>query len=300
MKKVLRGVLESVTFSWFRLAVFFVESARERRRLRLIAADLGFPVLTSEKVSSLRARKPEATTAFILGTGASVNQLSEDKLQKIRAEFSVGVNQWIFHDLIPDVYSYEVDPDTRLLDALNREEIREKLPPVLFLAPTKIGDFANADHVPRFLRERTYFYRRVNLWTREVRNIARDLKNIWFLTSRFGSRGVLVDNGASIARLISLLIEMGFRRIVLVGVDLHNVEYFWFEKPELLRRFGIDSFDTLQRGSRHETLNSTTRPFKIDSFIWSLASAFREDVEILVESSESVLARELPIWHCST
>lgn len=281
---------------WFRVGIFLGLARRERGRLRSTAALLGFQTLDQKNIGVLRSSKPEATTAFILGTGASVNKVSDEKKRIIQAEFSIGVNQWIFHPLIPDVYSYEVDPDPRLLAALDRVEVREKMPKILYLAPTRIKDFLNAENPPEFLRDVTYFYRRVNLWTRVPSNIGQDLRRILNLATRFGSRGVLVDNGASIARLIALMIELGFRRIVLVGVDLHNVEYFWFRQPEILERFGIDSFDTLQTGSRHETLSARTRPFRVDTYIEQFEAEFRDEVEILIESSESLLSQKIRVW----
>lgn len=296
VKRLLRTIFEWKAMGWLRFGIFLVLARRERGRLRSTAALFGFQTLDHENMGDLRSSKPYATTAFILGTGASVNEVSDEKLRIIQAEFSIGVNQWIFHPLVPDVYSYEVDPDPRLLAALDRVEVREKLPKILFLAPSKVEDFLNAENLPEFLRNVTYFYRRVNLLTRVPSNIGKDLRRILNLATRFGSRGVLVDNGASIARLIALMIELGFRRIVLVGVDLHNVEYFWFRHPELLKRFGIDSFDTLQTGSRHETLSARTRPFRVDTYVEQFEAEFRDEVEILIESPESLLAQKIRVW----
>lgn len=296
VKKMLRSFLELRVMSWSRLGIFVWEATRERRRLRRAAGMLGLPVLDSKAFHELRNRKPDATTAFILGTGASAADLSDQKLAYIESQFSIGVNQWILHPTVPDVYSYEVDPDIRLLQALDRPEVREQAPYLLFLKPSRPEDFSNASHLPQFMRSRSLMYSRVNIWTRRESNIGRDFKSITKLGSWLTKYDVLLDNGASIARMISLCVLLGFREIVLVGVDLNHVEYFWHRKPEYLKRLTIESFGTAQKGLTHETLRASNRPFAIDQYVVEMSSGLREMFHLSVESRFSLLAQNLSVW----
>ena len=282
--------------SWARVGIFLWEAARERNRLHSVAEALGLPVFGSDALRALRALKPDASTAFILGTGASAADLSNQKLEYIQSQFSIGVNQWIFHPMIPDVYAYEVDPDVRLLQALDRPEVRNKAPHLLFLKPSRPEDFSNASHLPEFMIERSFLYSRVNIWTRRESNIGRDFQGI--VSSYLGRKNpdVLVDNGASIARMLALCVMLGFRKVVLVGVDLNNVEYFWHRRPDYLRKLGIESFGTAQKGRVHETLMSINRPFSIDEYVASLSIQDGSGVRILVESHDSLLAASITVW----
>lgn len=296
IKKVLRSLLEVRAMSWARVGIFLWEAARERGRLRSVSQTLRLPVLDSDALRRLQALKPDATTAFILGTGASVADLSDKKLDHIQSQFSIGVNQWILHPMVPDVYAYEVDPDVRLLQALDRPEVKEKSPYLLFLKPSRSKDFSNASYLPDFMRERSFLYGRVNIWTRRTTNIARDFRRVTSAISRLRIPDVVLDNGASIARMIVLSALLGFSKIVLVGVDLKNVEYFWHRRPEVLKSLKIEHFGTGQKGETHETLSTLSRPFPIDEYVAEVAGGKENVVKLSVESAHSLLAGKINIW----
>jgi len=283
--------------SWARVGIFLMEAYLERRRLNSAAETLGLKVFDFEALRALGALKPDATTAFILATGASAADLNDQRLEYIQSQFSIGVNQWILHPMIPDVYSYEVDPDVRLLQALDRPAVKEKLPYLLFLKPSRHADFLNASHLPEFMAENCRLYSRRNIWTRSRQNIYRDFRRISGALGLLRKPDVLLDNGASIARLITLCALMGFRRIVLVGVDLNSVEYFWHRKPELIRHLGFSEFGTNQQGATHETLTSSNRPFPIDEYVIEVCGNNQSSIRVLVESPNSLLAGNVDVWN---
>lgn len=278
-----------------RVGIFLFEATRESRRVRTSAEILGLAVLDSATLRALRAIKPGATTVFILGTGSSVADLSDQKLKYIQTQFSIGINQWILHPLVPDVYSYEVHPDRRLLQALDREEVRKKAPYLLFLKPVKPEEFSIAYTLPRFMKNRSFLYGRVNIFTRRDSNIARDFRDAIELISRLNKPEVLLDNGASVARMIALSVLLGFEKIVLVGVDLSDVKYFWDRNPNLVAPPEFGEILSIQKGMVHETLSATNRPFGIDTYVARLDGDANR-VNILIESPSSKLASQLEVW----
>lgn len=293
LKRMLRFVLELPSMSWVRAGIFSLEACAERKRLKKTAEILGLSVFSLNDLRTFRELRPDATTAFILGTGGSVADLSEEKLAHIRSQFSIGVNQWILHPLVPDVYAYEVDPDVRLLRALDRREVRQRSPHLLFLKPSKPEDLSNAKSIPEFMRDKVHLYSRVNIWTRTEQNIAQDFRSITKSIARRGSPEVLLDNGASIARLLALAVLIGFERIVLVGVDLNSVEYFWQRRPDLAVVDHLRNLATAQKGLTHETMSDDGRPFSISSYIERISSL----MNIQVESKTSYLANYLEVWN---
>jgi hypothetical protein len=297
IRRLARLVLETRAFALVRLFLFTRELKSERERVRQAAEALRLPVFSRAVLEQLRARKPDATTAFILGTGASVAKLDSQDLAYITSQFSVGVNQWILHPMVPDVYAYEVDPDVRLLQMLDREDVKKADPTLLFLRPSIPSQSPNADHIPQFLRDHTFIYGRSNIWTRKPKNIGPDSLSI-LKSRKISSEGdILLDNGASIARMAALCFLLGFQKIVLVGVDLNNVRYFWHENQQLIEPLGIKDYETGQKGNTHETLSTTNRPFPIDEFVKGLAaSALLEGVDIFIGSEDSQLAGALPVF----
>ena len=296
LKRALRTLLEFPSLHPARFMFFQWEASKERKRVAATAAQMNLPILEAGALRSLAKGKPDAKTAFILGTGASAARLSAEKLHVIQSQFSIGVNQWMFHSLIPDMYAYEFDERLALLRSLDRPEIRVAKPPILFLRPRDAEGIANAAHIPAFLRPTTYVYGRANLWTRKSENIVRDVQRALDYSNKTGAPALVVDDGASIVRMIALSYLLGFRRIVLVGVDLNSVEYFWDEDPTYIQRLGIDEFDAGQTGTVHETLSDGPRPFGVDVFISGMARALAlVGVHLEVDSPLSALARSIPV-----
>ena len=90
IRRLARLVLETRAFALVRLFLFTRELKSERERVRQAAEALRLPVFSRAVLEQLRARKPDATTAFILGTGASVAKLDSQDLAYITSQFSVG------------------------------------------------------------------------------------------------------------------------------------------------------------------------------------------------------------------
>jgi len=296
IRAALRACLEFPRAGLLRSWLFRIEEARERKRLRIVASETGLTTLTASVVDQIRRRKPDADTAYILGTGASVAKLTQQQLDHISTQFSIGVNQWMLHSMVPDVYAYEVDYDSRLLESLDRKDVRLNKPLILFFRPKNRQEQENVAHIPEFLRSETFLYGRTNIWTRKRHNIGPDVSAIFNRLKRKQIFDVLLDNGASIVRMVLLSALLGFKRIVLVGVDLNNVRYFWHDDPSHLRRLGISDFHSGQRGKVHETLSASTRPFPVNTFVTGLAEALL-DVRVVLEvdSPSSLLADTIPV-----
>ena len=298
LRKFARRIFEAGFFGWARY-LFVSRLARKLTgEINLTARVSGLQLLSSDVLAAIRRTKQDAHTAFILGTGASVLTLDEEKFAAIESQFSIGVNQWVFHTFIPDVYSYEADPDPSLLDKLQRTEIAESQPYVLALAPKLRVTRGHFDRVRDSMRSRFFLYGRVNLMTRVIRNAGRDFLIASDRFERFDSPIILPDNGASVARLVSLCYRLGFKKIVLVGVDLNNVRYFWHEEPNFLTRLGLDYFPTYQTGVIHETMSSAGRQMKIDEFFSSVGKALLDaGVSLEIESARSALSSSLPVYN---
>ena len=48
---------------------------------------------------------------FIFGSGSSINELSDINYKEINQNFSIGLNNWVFHDFKTDLYLIELGPD---------------------------------------------------------------------------------------------------------------------------------------------------------------------------------------------
>lgn len=282
--------------------VFQFEVEREARFVEAQRKASGLPKSAHERiVRELRARANE--TFFILGSGASVEDDTANRFEIISQGVSVGINAWVLHDFVPTLYCFEPVPNREVdhyktLGILNRPEVIEALPGVLVLRPRTQIEFEQVRQIPRELVFRSLLYGRVAVPTRVQSQLARDSANSLNYLSKGLSPLVTMDSGASIIRMTSLAFQLGYRRIVYVGVDLNNTEYFWERNPTYLIRRGIQSFQSGQTGSRHETLSSHTRPFPVTDTIRAIREGLRDSVNLQLYSgsSSSELANFLPVF----
>ena len=55
--------------------------------------------------------RKKTDTLFILGSGASINELTQEQWGFIKQHDSVGFNNWVVHKFVPDFYMFEAVAD---------------------------------------------------------------------------------------------------------------------------------------------------------------------------------------------
>lgn len=270
---------------------------------RMMADRLGLAVLDTDFLVQLRAKSP---TLVVLGSGESVEEITPSQWKIIGDCVSVGINSWLVHDFIPDIYCFEqvqssLDVDARdsMSTLLGREEVVNRAPAVLLLRPHSETPSHRIIEIPSGLRERARVYGRTGVVTQNRRNLVRDLRRL----IRYSVEGqlpesIVVDEGMSVARVLSLGVRAGFSSIVLVGVDLNSTQYFFDINPSYLTRRGMEDYNPWKkRGSVHGTEETKTRTFAASTFIPAFAEAARQELgtNVYVSSSSSALAVHLPV-----
>ena len=249
-------------------------------------------------------------TLFILGSGASVNELSNKDFDEIREHVAVGINVWAGHEFVPDVYSFEsgtlpLSPaDVRqrgyLAERLKRREVLDVGPKILLLRPAAPSELEQFVAIPQQLRKRTYLYGRANLpeFKPDLASGTIDRIIRQFLSEKHSSP-VAPDNGASVVRLIFLGLKAGFKRIVLVGIDLNLNPYFWLSPEEQPRQRELVQLFPRASGVPHDTTETVDRPHNtLDVIRWiSESLADRGIAQLFAGSSSSALAEFLEIHH---
>jgi hypothetical protein len=298
------------TKSWLasgRYLLWFVRALSDQRQTAFIAEKLGFRLLdipkfrfSDEKVSD---------TIFILGSGKSVSELSEDHFAEIAEHVSVGINLWVAHPFVPDSYSFEAggfppsDLDLFQMRQMGRElargDVLNRKPKIVLLRPSAPSRHCQFVPIPDALNSLTFLYGRSNVPELELGIVKRGIRD--FLRRYLGSsapRHALPDNGASVVRMIFLALSLGYKKIVLVGVDLNRSPYFWYCDEWVRRRPDLKSIFPRPLGKRHDTTEIGKRPHDTRELIVWMSQAVQEisEAQILVASSSSSLAKELPVY----
>jgi hypothetical protein len=275
-----RRIYESPVLAGFRKVHYERRVQTEALRTRSVVETLGFNLLTKEALGLLQGS--EKKTLFILGSGASVNRLTDEHFKAVKMGYSIGMNAWVSHSFVPDAYSFEADSifappslEIRTMsEALSRRALSHPDTVLLLLRPKKPEFLHRMVKVPQSLRPRAFMYGRQNLLTQTHSALRSDLGPL--LATRwknFETQAVLIDNGASVVRMIEVGLFAGFREIVLLGFDLNSSPYFW-EAPDASRDHRrMRGLYHRPDNAEHDTLETFDRPYSNLLFIEELARA---------------------------
>jgi len=304
-----RGIYESSSLARFRGWHYKQHVDREALRTKSVLQAVEFNPLTRDAFALMRGK--EARTLFILGSGSSINSLTKDKFEEIKGGYSIGLNAWVSHTFVPDAYSFESDsipapPSLEInsmSEALGKRALSHPDTMLLLLRPKSAQLLHRMVEVPQTLRDRAFMYGRQNLLSRTDWALRKDLGR--FLVDRledFGGMPVLIDNGASVVRMIEIGLFAGFKEIVLVGIDLNSSRYFWEAPDAAADHHDMRSSFRRPKNSKHDTLETIDRPYSNFLFIKELAllapKVFNANLYLGTEGSS--LAGALPRYHWTT
>ena len=236
-----------------------------------------------------------------------MNDLRPQDFARISKGFSVGINAWVSHPFVPNAYSFEADgideppsPEIKRMTEALGEKLEMKPDLTLFLLRPKRPELRKRMvSVPSKAKSNAFMYGRYNVTSRQLRNLAGDLDGIF---SKYkGSQGGLptvVDNGSSVTRMLSLCTLLGFKEIVLVGVDLNGSPYFWADHGATKKGLEVWCDYPRPHQPQHETLDTSRRPFSNLDFIVTLSRTLQSQfgVQVFAGSNKSALSRSLPVF----
>ncbi len=169
----------------------------------------------------------------IVGSGGTVNDLTEADCARIEAGVSACINMGGVAPLAFDIYSIEAIPDAHQSDSL-AAAVRAQTKPAIFWFQNRAKH--NSPHI-RALTSAfpTHAYARASVSVRKrlpsYRHVFRHV-----MRSRVFDQPNLNVNFAltgSVARLVLLACALGYRKIAFVGIDLGTTKYFWQEGASL-------------------------------------------------------------------
>jgi hypothetical protein len=305
MKVFLRRVFELPALFPLREQVWKRAAIKASQSARRVAEEYGYQALDS--AGDFFGPGNSRETLFLLGGGSSINELSNSHFEHMRSQASIGFNVWAIHPFIPDVYSFETgkdkdgpSEDTQYISQrLLHQDVIEANPKFLFLRPTLPATPRNLVQVPEALRRNQFMYGRANLPTRNSSNLRRDIHRI-LQSYKLGEApsNVLLDNGATVVRMLFFGALQGFKKIVLTGIDLDDRPYFWLSPDYAYGSEEITRVFPRRNGVPHDTLETTDRPFPVDQVIVALSQSLKDHfgISVYIGSSRSTLAPALPVY----
>jgi hypothetical protein len=234
-------------------------------------------------------RTRRSDMAFVFGSGSSLNEITPAGWSHIAEHDTIGFNyfsrqRWVRTDyhLVGEVASSDDTDRSSWRPAI--EEYARLIAENPFYARTIIG-----------LQAGWFAYQSNRLASlgglkagTQVFRYKRIARGVFRPPSRALSEG-LVHGAGSLIGCVNFAYVMGWRRIVIAGVDLYDSRYFWlppgWDRPDMVEVHGIPSTGP------HPTAD-TVIPYLAR---WQALMA-QEGVSLMVYNPKSLLAKVLPVY----
>ncbi len=271
----------------------------EAGRAEKAAALAGLPLLQTLELRDLRA----SDTLFILGSASSINEISEERWRAIGRHDSVGINFWPVHPFVPRFFHFEnmtYDEQPAMYDAfrslLERRSEAYINTVKIVTEVNPIGPQQTVFELPEGMKRNLYVGFSMPVVARneeELRAGIRYMQSIGAFTDR-AKVAWLFKYGGSVIAMMALAAIMGYRRIVLCGVDLNKQDYFYHDRglyPECA------GWEFVSRKEAH--LTTRRLPWLVPA--QAAVHIFKElildpaKIELYVESGASTLYPRVPL-----
>jgi hypothetical protein len=241
-------------------------------------------------------------TLAVLGSGASVNSLNSDDWDRIKSVDSVGLNFWILHEFVPTYYVFEPPRRSQSEDALLKtlawRSNAYRGTPMIAKNVTRRSAERIVAAVPGRNADQLLFAADFEIpgKTRDELTAAVKMLDRWgFLTPSGRGRMHIPKKRASLSFLMFLGAFLGYKHILLYGVDLNATEYFfqsptarlWSERPLIP--------DVAIPGKVHRTYDADIDAMTIDAVVDVIKQEFFRPlgIELFVGSTSSALYPKL-------
>lgn len=282
-------VLHGVSYPLFLRTYYLKYRFSELRRDEQCRRRLQIHPFSSLDVSAIK----RSDTLFILGSGASINQISLTRWEIIRHHDSIGFNFWPIHPFVPTMYfaeaideSHPFEPLCRILRNRRRDYtgVVKVVTELRNVSPK--GRFAGLAEIPGTWHTLRTFP--VAARTEDEFSYGLDYLRRKGLFERAPRIRATFKQASTLSCLIALAIRMQYRRIVLCGVDLNHSRYF-YQDPELYPETASMEFSP--RNGRHAINSPMPWRITIAAVIHEMKRQLLDPagIEIFVENRSSAL-----------
>ncbi|SUZ31968.1 hypothetical protein ROE7235_01719 [Roseibaca ekhonensis] len=265
----------------------------EFRRVRKVSRLRRAAGLTPFSLADARAKK-QSDTLVVLGSGRSINRLTDADWQRLDRDYdTLGLNFWMLHPFTPRFYQFEAGPTddrTRQFEDFLSERAA-RMASVMMIYKDMERHQLDLTRLPDQTVRSLRVLNKVNLPVETEAGLRRSLTLVRRarLTQ---ATGLLLFARASIVQAASFGAAMGYKRIVLAGVDLNDTRYFWEDDPDL------SWFGTAQPGTIHRTMDPTLAGVTVDRVLMVLRDSWLapEGIELFCGHATSALHPRLPAF----
>lgn len=251
---------------------------------------------------SIKERK-RSDTLFVLGSGASINEISDTQWQQIRKHDTVGFNFWLIHPFVPTYYFWEMplEEDRRsvFIDLLLRKQ--ETYRDTVFIGRRVWPNMVDRVQEILDLTPLLDHYNALSVDLPPKSNYSKGgfEKSIKTL-NQFGvidlllRKHLLFHRRGSLSDILAFSLGMGYKKIVLCGVDLLSTDYF-FDQVPFKWKGSLLPIPPKVNGNVHSTVDPSKVDITIDEFLYIMRDLVLKPRQVTLEllSTKSRLYPEL-------
>ena len=227
---------------------------------------------------------------YIIGTSPSLKLIPKNKYNKIKKNFSIGLNGFVFHWLKPSYYALENSDNEFLVTEIknsilkrNKRNKKNKCRILLYNKLKEKNNFKILKYLPfatKYASVRPLMLKKISL--EQKIHVYHSIIEKWKLP-------LTVGFGSTLERMISLSIMLRPKKIVLVGIDLNSSNHFYNKKKSdlFLDTNNKDIHQTAQKKKGLESIFNTIKAFQ--------KCAIKENILLGVSNKRSLLSKFLPV-----
>jgi hypothetical protein len=206
---------------------------RDVRTIEAARRRAGVPRLSEVDLHAYK----RSDTLFVLSSGASINDISEERWAGIAKHDSAGFNFWLVHPFVPTYYFLEVITRSDASGAFepfvsiaNERAAAYRRVPKIAMELWKRGE-QTLPHFSAEFRRNMYAAYNLPLPARTEEELVQGLR---YLASRGWLQpeprfSALLKYAASLTTMLIFALKLGYRRVVLCGTDLRHSDYFYHD-----------------------------------------------------------------------
>lgn len=243
------------------------------KQLMKHAKKRGFRIAIKENLIKYKT----SNTLFILGSGPSINDISEDQWAHISSCDSIGFNWFLVHSHVPTYYHMELSKkDVDLFKECYEEKSLDfKKIPMIFNLHHLPDVFSASD----FKYIENYFVSIPRRFRHAKKQEMEEIIKYHYFFSNFKKNNILIHYRGSLIIAITLGVLLGYEKIVLAGIDMFNNDYFFFDKimynnhvAEIVRNMRIREnqdylIKTTSPDSPHRTVDPLFKVFPLNQVV---------------------------------
>jgi hypothetical protein len=264
-----------------------------------VAAVAKLPLLETLDLPSLK----RSDTLFVLGSASSINEIPGEKWNIIARHDSIGLNFWPAHQFVPTFFhfenlTYDYQPVAfdafRLLMERRSAAYANTVKIVTNLAP--FGTRQMVFELPEGIKKNLYVGFELPVVARNEEELRAGIRYIRSIGAFSPQSRVpwLFKYGGSVIAAMTIAVLIGYKRIVLCGVDLNQQDYF-YQVRERYPEYA--DWEFVPRSEAHMTTRKLPWLVPAQSVVYSFKEIVLAPagIELFVESSASTLYPRVPL-----